>query len=217
MAVSESHSGIALPFSGVESVDSGFGADVVAGCGAEGCGAIPVVEVCGGDDWRVGSDVGVVTGAGSADVGGRVDSSSEARGLVVCSGVVRVVACSRVGASVVGRSTPARCVVARSVAGFAAALERGVRRGAGVVFGKTIVGAAGTGIAVASGFACVPGVWRRSRPRTGAAGSVCAAAGVGGGGQDGHGGEQGGQRPAIGRHRRNPLRAVVAALWAGGG
>lgn len=50
--------------------------------------------------------------------------------------------------------------------------------GVGDVLGRTIVGAAGTGIELVSGVGCVPGVWRRSRPRTGAAGSVCATADV---------------------------------------
>jgi hypothetical protein len=86
-----------------------------------------------------------------------------------------------------------------------------VRRGAGISLGRTIFGASGIGIVVlvwGAGFA------RPSRPRTGAACSVCAIAGL----ADASMVMVASRAASVPRSVvivKNPLRAVVAALWAG--
>ena len=76
MAVSDNHSGIALPVCGAETVDCGVVADGGVVVGAVGCGAVSVTGVGAGAGWGAG----VVTGTASVGVDARLDVESDARG-----------------------------------------------------------------------------------------------------------------------------------------
>ncbi|WP_132738893.1 hypothetical protein [Sphingomonas sp. PP-F2F-A104-K0414] len=104
-----------------------------------------------------------------------------------------------------------RVTTAFSAAAGSAARGRDARRGSGVSLGRTIVGASGIGTAV---LVCGAGFAKPSRPRTGAVCSVWATAGL----ADASivmVASRAASAPRSVVIVENPLRAVVAALWAG--
>lgn len=79
MAVSESHSGIALPDSGAENVDdAAVGAAAVVG--VTGCGAASVIGSGPEEDCRAGAGVAVAAGAVSTGIATRTWSEVDADG-----------------------------------------------------------------------------------------------------------------------------------------
>ena len=116
----------------------------------------------------------------------------------------------------VGRAVVGRSVVGRSVAG-AATRGRGARRGVWVCVppGRTIFGASGIGIVDADDASCPAGLPNPSRPRTGAACGVCAAAGIAAVLITVMAASKAASPPRSVFIVENPLRALVAALSAG--
>lgn len=140
----------------------------------------------------VGCEVGVGSGVGTSDNGGSTDcgagtgATAPAAGVAPRSGVGLATA----GGGVAGSDTGARdlSVSALRVPSGTVATDRAAgcstersvtrvrdTRGVGVVAGRTILGAAGTGMALISA-ACAFGACKPSRPRTGAdCGADCGA------------------------------------------